>query len=68
MHEKKSELWAWIQEGAVLYVCGDAEKMAKDVDAMLQRIGREEGGMNEEEAKAYFKHLRKEKRYLLDVY
>ena len=50
------------------YVCGDAEEMAKDVDAALQQIAHEEGDMSEEEARKFIKSLRAEKRYLLDVY
>ncbi len=68
MLEQKKSLWAWIQEGSYIYVCGDAEKMAKDVDAALQQIAREEGGMTEEDARKYIKSLRLDKRYLLDVY
>ncbi len=68
MHEHAADLWAWLQEGAHFYVCGDAHQMAKDVDAMLQRIAKEQGHLDDDEAKAYVKHLRTEKRYLLDVY
>jgi sulfite reductase (NADPH) flavoprotein alpha-component len=68
MLEEKRKLWGWLQEGAQLYVCGDAEKMAKDVDATLHQIARVEGGLNEEGSRAYVKNLRAEKRYLLDVY
>jgi sulfite reductase (NADPH) flavoprotein alpha-component len=68
MLESKKLLWSWIQEGAVIYVCGDALKMAKDVDATLQSIIAEEGAMNQEEARQYLKTLRAQKRYLLDVY
>jgi sulfite reductase (NADPH) flavoprotein alpha-component len=68
MLEEKKSLWSWIQEGASIYVCGDAKEMARDVDATLQQIAREEGGMIEEEARKYIRQLRLEKRYLLDVY
>lgn len=68
MLEQKKSLWHWISEGAYIYVCGDAEKMARDVDATLQQIFSEEGQMNEEEARLFLKKLRLEKRYLLDVY
>ena len=50
MLESKQELWNWIQEGANFYVCGDAKRMAKDVDAALHQIARECGGMSEEDA------------------
>lgn len=68
MLEEKKSLWEWIQEGAILYVCGDAEKMAKDVDAALQQIAQEEGNMNVEEARKFLKTLRQERRYVCDVY
>ncbi len=66
--EEKRSLWEWIQTGSYLYVCGDAEEMAKDVEAALEQIAREVGGMSEEEARKFWKALRLEKRYLLDVY
>lgn len=68
MLEHKKSLWDWIRQGSYLYVCGDAEEMAKDVDAALQRMAHEEGHMSEEEARKYLKTLRTERRYLLDVY
>jgi sulfite reductase (NADPH) flavoprotein alpha-component len=68
MYEERKSLWAWLQEGAYFYVCGDAEEMAKDVDAMFHRIVREVGGLTEEDARHYIKRLRAEKRYLTDVY
>lgn len=66
--EQKKSIWSWIQQGAYIYVCGDAEEMAKDVDIALQQIAHVEGGLNEEDARRYLKSLRAEKRYLLDVY
>ena len=68
LEEQASSLWDWLQTGAFLYVCGNADKMAKDVDAALQKIAREQGGLSEEDARLYLKRLRTEKRYLLDVY
>ena len=68
MYENAKELWVWLEEGAYFYVCGDAHRMAKDVEAMLQRIAQEQGSMSEEAAKAYVKNLRSQKRYLADVY
>lgn len=68
MLEQKGEIWRWIQEGCFLYVCGDAEKMAKDVEAALFQILKEEGNMTEEGARLFLKKLRTDKRYLLDVY
>jgi sulfite reductase (NADPH) flavoprotein alpha-component len=68
MLEKKSELWRWIQEGAVFYVCGDASRMAKDVDHAIRRIASEEGSMTDDEASKWVKGLQKDRRYLKDVY
>ena len=68
MLEKKEQLWSWLGEGAVFYVCGDASRMAKDVDQALLTIAKEEGSMSEEDASAWVKNLQKEKRYLKDVY
>jgi sulfite reductase (NADPH) flavoprotein alpha-component len=68
MYAKAEELWNWIKSGAYIYVCGDAQHMAKDVEATLIQIAIEQGYLNTEEAKAFFKSLRTQKRYLLDVY
>lgn len=68
MLEKAQQLWQWIEEGAILYVCGDAARMAKDVDATLLAIAMQEGELDLSGARAFIKQLRKEKRYLRDVY
>ncbi len=68
LFEHRRELWAWIQQGAVLYVCGDVHRMAKDVDQMLHTIAKSVGGYSDDQARAFLKSLRAEKRYLLDVY
>jgi len=68
MEKNASELWQWLQEGAVVYICGDKEKMAKGVEAMLHKIAQQEGRMSEEQAREYFRQLKKSKRYQLDVY
>ena len=68
MEENGAEVWAWLQEGATFYVCGDASRMAKDVDACLHRIVEEHGGKTGDEAKDFVKVLKKEKRYQRDVY
>ena len=68
MWEERKDLWAWIEEGAYFYVCGDAQEMAKDVEAMLQRIFVEEGSLTEEAARHKLKEMRQQKRYLADVY
>jgi sulfite reductase (NADPH) flavoprotein alpha-component len=61
-------LWQWLQEGAFFYVCGDASRMAKDVDAALVKVAEKFGNMSTEDATAYIADLRKEKRYQRDVY
>lgn len=66
--ENAAELWQWMQDGAYFYVCGDAENMAKDVDAALHQIISLEGNMSADDAKAYVKNLRVTKRYQTDVY
>ena len=68
MLKEKTSLWDWIQEGAYLYVCGDAEKMAKEVDQTLHQIAKEAGGLSEEESRRYLKQMRLDKRYRVDVY
>jgi sulfite reductase (NADPH) flavoprotein alpha-component len=68
MLENAKDLWRWLEEGAYFYVCGDAHRMAKDVEQTLQQIARIQGAMSEEAAKAYVKSLRTQKRYLADVY
>lgn len=68
MLESARELWQWIEEGAYLFVCGDASKMAKDVDATLHSIAQSEGGLSKDESKDFFKSLKKESRYQRDVY
>lgn len=68
MRELGGEIWSWLQEGAYLYLCGDAERMAPDVDAALQAIAEEHGAMTKEAAAEYMAKLRAEKRYRRDVY
>ena len=68
MLERGAELWSWLQEGAVFYVCGDAFRMAKDVDQALREIASREGNLDEEEATKWVRSLQREKRYLKDVY
>ncbi len=68
MHTHAEEFFEWLEKGAHFYVCGDAQRMAKDVDAMLHTIVQEQGAMSAENAKAYIKSLRSSKRYLADVY
>jgi sulfite reductase (NADPH) flavoprotein alpha-component len=69
MTENAAEIWKWIDaDGAYFFVCGDARRMAKDVDATLRKIVQEQGGKNVEEANAYVEKLKNEKRYKKDVY
>lgn len=68
MIEHAAELWAWLQEGAYFYVCGDANRMAKDVDAALHQVCEQQGGLSPEAASDYVKKLKAEKRYARDVY
>ena len=68
MLENAGDIWSWIQEGASFYVCGDASRMAKDVDAALHKIVAQQGHLSDELAEAYVQDLRKSKRYQRDVY
>lgn len=63
-----AELWKWLQDGAAFYVCGDASRMAKDVDAALLEIAKTHGKLDEKGAEAAIADLKKQKRYLRDVY
>jgi sulfite reductase (NADPH) flavoprotein alpha-component len=66
--EQRRRLFAWIEEGAYLYVCGDAKAMAKDVHAALVRVIAAESGAADDAAAARLAHLEQERRYLRDVY
>jgi len=68
MMENAVELWSWLEAGAHFYVCGDASRMAKDVDAALHKIVETAGGKSADEAKAYVAKLKSDKRYQRDVY
>jgi sulfite reductase (NADPH) flavoprotein alpha-component len=69
MKENAAEIWKWIDaEGAHFFVCGDAKRMAKDVDAMLRKIVQEQGGKSVDQANEYVEKLKSEKRYKRDVY
>ena len=68
MRENADELWRWLEEGGYFYVCGDASRMAKDVDDALHRIVEQAGGKSKEDAAAYVEELKKTKRYRKDVY
>jgi sulfite reductase (NADPH) flavoprotein alpha-component len=67
--DNAAEIWKWIDgEGAQFFVCGDARRMAKDVDAALRKIVQEQGGKSVDEANAYVEQLKNDKRYKRDVY
>jgi len=69
LKENAAEIWKWLDaEGAHFFVCGDARRMAKDVDATLRRIVQEHGGKNTGEANEYVEKLKSDKRYKRDVY
>ena len=68
MRENAKELYHWLQEGASSCVCGDASRMAQDVDQALHDIVAQQGRMSKEAAADYVKKLKTEKRYLRDVY
>ncbi|KAB1141661.1 molybdopterin-dependent oxidoreductase [Streptomyces luteolifulvus] len=68
MREHGPLLWSWLQDGAHFYVCGDASRMARDVDQALRDIATLHGGLDETGAAAYVKQLTADKRYVRDVY
>ena len=68
MREQGADLYAWLQQGAHFYVCGDAKRMAKDVEAAIVHVAQEHGGKSEDEAKAWLQTLKAEARYQADVY
>jgi len=69
MLESGDEIWKWIDsEGAHFFVCGDARRMAKDVDAALRKIIQDKGGKSEEETNQYVEKLKADRRYKRDVY
>lgn len=68
MLENAKELFAWLDNGASFYVCGDKSRMAKDVHEALITVIEQEGGMSREAAEAYLDDMAKQKRYLRDVY
>ena len=68
MQEHGAELYRWLHDGAHVYVCGDASRMAKDVDRTLKGIVAQHGRLSPKSAEAYVKALAAEKRYVRDVY
>jgi sulfite reductase (NADPH) flavoprotein alpha-component len=68
MLEQGALLWEWLREGADFRVCGDACRMAKDVDTALRQVIRIHGCLSHDEADAYVSRMTQEKRYVRDVY
>jgi sulfite reductase (NADPH) flavoprotein alpha-component len=68
MKQNARGVWRWLEEGAFLYVCGDATRMAKDVDRALHQIVEEQGGNQREAAESYVQILKDDRRYQRDVY
>lgn len=68
MRRRGAQLWRWLQEGAHLYVCGDAHHMAKEVDATVVAIAQQHGGLDLDAAKAHIRELAAAGRYQRDVY
>lgn len=68
IRERGDELWTWLQNGAVVYVCGDAARLAPDVDRALHEVARVHGGLDEDGAREYWLDLKRNHRYQRDVY
>ena len=68
IREAGQELWQWLQQGAHFYICGDAKKMAKDVEAAVHEIAATHGGLSAEAAARYVADLKAAGRYQADVY
>lgn len=68
MREQARDLWAWLEDGAEFFVCGDKERMAADVDRELHAIVESQGGRSPDQAKEYVENLKTTKRYKRDVY
>jgi sulfite reductase (NADPH) flavoprotein alpha-component len=68
MVENAADLWRWLRDGAHFYVCGDANRMARDVDATLRRIAMTEGRLTEAQARDWIVALARQGRYQRDIY
>jgi sulfite reductase (NADPH) flavoprotein alpha-component len=66
--EEAGQFWEWLEQGAIVYVCGDANRMAPDVDKALHAVIETAGGKSPEDAAEYVEQMRKDKRYRRDVY
>ena len=68
IYARSVEFFKWLENGAIIYVCGNAQNMAKDVEVTIKNIIEKELKCNDKKALEYLKLLKKEKRFLLDVY
>lgn len=68
MYQHRVGIWRWLEAGAYIYICGDAKRMAKDVHATFVRIISEQGQRSQDLAEDYMTQLKRDKRYLRDVY
>jgi sulfite reductase (NADPH) flavoprotein alpha-component len=68
MREQARDIWAWLEDGAEVFVCGDKDRMAADVDSQLHEIVRTQGGRTEDQAHEYIEALKAARRYKRDVY
>jgi sulfite reductase (NADPH) flavoprotein alpha-component len=68
MRERARDLWDWLEQGAEVFVCGDKERMAADVERELHRIVEQAGGKTPDQAHEYVEQLRQDRRYKRDVY
>jgi len=68
MREQAAELWQWLEQGAHFYVCGDAARMAKDVDSTLKEIIAQQAGLSTSQVEQYVKQMQQARRYVRDVY
>ena len=68
MLEQAPLFWSWLHDGASIYVCGDASRMAKDVDATLHTIVEQQGNMDHEAAIDFIQNIKDQNRYHRDVY
>ncbi len=68
MREQQRELYAWLEDGGYVFVCGDASRMARDVDAALTQAIAAQRGRGDDDAHEYVTRLKRDKRYVRDVY
>ena len=68
IREEADEFWRWLEQGAHIYVCGDASRMAKDVEKAILEVIAKQGGKDEDDAIEYLNELREADRYQRDVY